>query len=68
MAFMLGDVIIDRVQFAYGEMTKKINNVDTDVPVLLMTQLNNFTVDITAESKDAVDAQGTLVEFCPYMQ
>lgn len=61
MAFMLGDVIIDRVQFAYGEMTKKVNNVDTEVPVLLMSQLNNFTVDITAESKDAVDAQGTLV-------
>ncbi len=59
--FMLGDIIVDRVQFAYGEMTKKINGVDTDVPVLLMSQLNNFTVDITAESKDAVDAQGTLV-------
>ena len=62
MAFMLGDVIVDRVQFAYGEMTKKINNVDTEVPVLLMSQLNNFTVDITAESKDAVDANGTLVK------
>ena len=60
--FMLGDIIVDRVQFAYGEMTKKVNGVDTDVPVLLMSQLNNFTVDITAESKDAVDAQGTLVK------
>ena len=55
MAFMLGDVIIDRVQYAYGE---KIDGT----PMLLMSQLSDFTVDISAESKDAVDAQGVLVK------
>lgn len=55
MAFMLGDIIVDRVQYAYGE---KLNGD----PCLLMSQLSDFTVDISAESKDAVDAQGTLVK------
>lgn len=55
MAFMLGDIIVDRVQYAYGE---KLDGT----PVLLMSQLSDFTVDISAESKDAVDAQGTLVK------
>lgn len=55
MAFMLGDIIVDRVQYAYGE---KLDGT----PCLLMSQLSDFTVDISAESKDAVDAQGTLVK------
>ena len=52
------EVIIDRVQYAYGE---KKESDGTYTPVLLMSQLSDFTVDISAESKDAVDAQGTLV-------
>lgn len=59
MAFMLGEIIIDRVQYAYGE---KKEQDGTFTPVLLMSQLSDFTVDISAESKDAVDAQGTLVK------
>lgn len=55
MGFMLGNVIIDRVQWAYGE---KLDGT----PCLLMSELSDFTVDISAESKDAVDAQGTLVK------
>lgn len=59
MAFMLGDIIIDRVQYAYGE---RKNKNDTYEACLLMSQISDFTLDITAESKDAVDAQGTLVK------
>ena len=54
MAFKIGDVIIDRAQFGYGA-TK------AGVPLYALTQLSNFTVDITADSTDINDARGNLV-------
>ena len=54
MAFKIGDVIIDRAQFGYGA-TK------AGVPLYALTQLNNFNIDITADSTDVNDARGNLV-------
>ena len=49
MAFMLDDIIIDRIQ--YG-MAEDFNGN----PLYTLTQLADATINITAESKDAVDA------------
>lgn len=55
MAFKLDDIIIDRIQMAVAE--------DFDGNLLYtLTQLADATISITAETKDAVDAQGTLVK------
>lgn len=54
MSFKIGDVIIDRAQFGYGA-TK------AGVPLYALTQLNNLSIDITADSTDITDARGTLV-------
>lgn len=54
MAFKIGDVIIDRAQFGYG--AKK-----DGTPLYALTQLNNFSIDITADSSDITDARGNLV-------
>lgn len=54
MAFKLGDVIIDRAQFGYGA-TK------AGVPLYALTQLNEFSIEITADSSDIKDARGNLV-------
>lgn len=55
MGFRLGDVIIDRIQYGLAE--------DFDGNLLyILTQLADATIEITSESKDAVDAQGTLVK------
>lgn len=55
MAFKLDDIIIDRIQMAVAE--------DFDGNLLYtLTQLADATINITAESKDAVDAQGTLIK------
>jgi hypothetical protein len=55
MAFKLGDVIIDRIQMGVAE--------DFSGNLLYtLTQLADATIDITAESKDAVDKDGTLVK------
>ena len=55
MAFMLGDLVIDRIQYA---MAVNFN----EVPLYLLTQLADATIEITAESKDAVDANGNLIK------
>lgn len=55
MAFMLDDIIIDRIQ--YG-MAEDFNGN----PLYTLTQLADATINITAESKDAVDATGTLIK------
>lgn len=44
MAFKLGDVIIDRLQFGYGALADKA--------LYALTQLQNATIDITADSTD----------------
>lgn len=55
MSFKLDDIIIDRIQMAVAE--------DFDGNLLYtLTQLSDATINITAESKDAVDAQGTLIK------
>lgn len=55
MAFKLDDIIIDRIQYGVAE--------DFDGNMLYaLTQLADATINITAESKDAVDATGTLIK------
>lgn len=55
MAFKLGDVIIDRLQFGYG--ADKASNK----ALYALTQLSNATIDITADSTDVTDKDGNLV-------
>lgn len=55
MAFKLDDIIIDRIQYGVAE--------DFDGNMLYaLSQLSEATINISAESKDAVDAQGTLIK------
>lgn len=53
MAFKLGDVIIDRLQFGYGALADKA--------LYTLTQLSEATIDITADSTDITDKDGNLV-------
>lgn len=55
MAFRLGDIIIDRVQYGLAENTK-------GELLYILTQLADSSVEITSESKDATDANGTLIK------
>lgn len=55
MAFKLGDLIIDRIQMGWAE---KFDGT----PLYVLTQLSDATIDISAESKDAVDKDGTLIK------
>jgi hypothetical protein len=54
MSFRLGDVIIDRLQFGYAAKS-------TGTPLYALTNLQDTTIDITADSNDVTDAQGNLV-------
>lgn len=54
MAFKLGDVIIDRLQFGYGARKN-------GAPLYALTQLNNANIDITADTTDISDKDGNLV-------
>lgn len=54
MAFKLGDVIIDRLQFGYGA-TKN------GVPLYALTQLSEMSIEVTADSSDIKDKDGNLV-------
>lgn len=54
MAFKLGDVIVDRLQFGYGAKTN-------GTPLYALTQLTQANIDITAESTDINDKDGNLV-------
>lgn len=54
MAFKLGDVIVDRIQFGYGA---KANGT----PLYALTQLTEANIDITADSTDINDKDGNLV-------
>jgi hypothetical protein len=55
MAFKLDDIIIDRIQYGVAE--------DFNGKLLYtLTQLADATIDITAETKDAVDSTGTLIK------
>lgn len=55
MAFKLGDIVVDRILLGVAE------NFDGEL-LYILSQLADGTIDITAESKDAVDATGTLVK------
>ena len=55
MAFKLDDIIIDRIQYGVAE------TFDGEL-LYTLTQLADATIDITAESKDAVDSTGTLIK------
>ena len=55
MAFKLDDFIIDRVQYGFAE---DFNGN----PLYTLTQLSEASINITAESKDAVDSTGTLIK------
>ena len=54
MAFKLGDVIVDRLQFGYGAKSN-------GTPLYALTQLKEATMDISADSTDITDKDGTLV-------
>ena len=55
MAFKLGDVIIDRIQYGVAE--------DFDGNLLyVLSQLTEATINVSAESKEAKDKDGTLVK------
>jgi hypothetical protein len=55
MSFALGDIIIDRIQYGWAE---KFDGT----PIYVLTQLSEGSLEITAESKDAVDNTGTLIK------
>ena len=55
MAFKLDDIIIDRIQYGVAETFE-------GELLYTLTQLADATIDITAESKDAVDSTGTLIK------
>lgn len=56
MAFKLDDIIIDRIQMAIATDTN-----DTEMYYVL-TQLSEANIEITAESKEARDKDGTLIK------
>lgn len=55
MAFKIDDMIVDRIQIGYAETTG-------GDPLFTLTQLSDATLEITAESTDAVDKDGTLIK------
>lgn len=55
MAFKLGDIVVDRVLLGVAEDFE-------DNLLYVLSQLADASIDVTAESKDAVDATGTLVK------
>lgn len=55
MAFKIDDIIVDRIQVGYMETTD-------GVPIGTLTQLSEATLEVTAESTDAVDKNGTLIK------
>lgn len=54
MGFKLGDVIVDRLQFGYGAKP-------SGTPLYALTQLQEATIDITADSIDVTDKDGNLL-------
>ena len=55
MAFKLGDLIIDRIQMA---MAEKFDGT----PLYVLTQLSDASIEISAESRDTTDKDGTLIK------
>ncbi len=59
MGFNLGDIIVDRVQIGYAET---IGDIVDRTLLYTLTQLQDVSINITADSTDAVDNQGTLIK------
>lgn len=55
MAFKLDDIIIDRIIYGFAE---DFNGN----PLYVLTQLSDASIEITAESKEAKDKDGTLIK------
>lgn len=55
MAFALDDIIIDRIQMAIAEKSD-------GTLLYTLTQLSEATIETTAESKEARDANGSLIK------
>lgn len=55
-SFNLNGIVIDRIQIAVAE------SLVDDSLLYTLTQLNTATVDTTADTRDAVDANGTLIK------
>lgn len=56
MAFTLDGIVIDRIQMGIAETT------DQQTLLYTLTQLTEPTIEVSAESKDATDANGTLIK------
>lgn len=59
MAFKLGDLIIDRIVEGVAEV---ISGTDAGKLLYRLTNLQEATIDITADTVDAVDGTGTLIK------
>lgn len=59
MAFKLGDLIIDRIVEGVAEV---ISGADAGKLLYRLTNLQEATIDITADSVDAVDGTGTVIK------
>lgn len=55
MAFKLDDIIVDRIQYGVAENSK-------GELLYVLTQLSDAKINVTADSKDAVDATGSVVK------
>ena len=56
MAFKLDDIVIDRIQYGVAM------SMDDTTLYYVLTQLQDATVNITAESKESRDKDGTLIK------
>ena len=54
--FNLNGIVVDRIQIAIAE------SLVDDSLLYTLTQLNTATIDTTADTRDAVDANGTLIK------
>lgn len=57
MAFRLGDIIIERLQYGYAESLD-----ENATPLYTLTQLKETSINVTGESIDVLDADGNLVK------
>lgn len=55
MAFKLDDIIFDSIDMGYAEKTD-------GTPLYVLSQLSEATIEITADSVDALDKNGTLIK------
>ena len=56
MSFKLGDKIYKEILYFYAE------DLSTELPLYVLTQLSEATVEITAESTEVKDKNGNLIK------